>query len=364
MAAGLLAAMPDPARALPPEPASFHAAAAATPLGIGSGASREAWAAAAALSRGITLSLYAAPREGDWGLSMDERWIDAIAKAGFRSVRIPVRWSNNAAAGPDARLDEVFARRIDRLVDAFLAQGLVVVLGMCNYSQFDGLPLLDGEFGVADEAVQLRFVNLWRQISRRHALRSGRLLFELYNNPHGTASSWNTLASAALTAIRQSDARRVVIVGPVGYGAGALPQLALPQDRHWMAVIHHGEPLRFVSQGRPWVEGADRWLGTTCCDAGQLKTMAHELDLAQAWSQRQRRPVWLGRFGAASAAPPDSRARYLRAMRDAAESRGIPWTHTDFAANFNVRGLPQDSGIYDVVKQRWHTPLLDALLGP
>jgi endoglucanase len=336
----------------------------ALPLASRPGASRGTWAAAAALSRGITLGVYAAPREGAWGLSMDERWIEAIAKAGFRSVRIPVRWSNHAAAAPDARLDEVFAQRIDRLVDAFLAQGLVVVLGMCNYNQFDGQPLLEGEFHVADDAVRPRFVNLWRQLARRHAGRSSNLLFELYATPQGSAPAWNALASQALAAIRQGDARRKVIVGPVDYSATMLPQLDLPPDRHWMAVIHHWEPRRFVSQGLPWREGSAQWLGTTCCDAGQRKVMAHALDLAQAWSTVQGRPVWLGGFGAASNAPADSRARFLRLMRDAAESRGISWAHTDLASNFNVRGLPEDAGIYDVVKRRWHAPLLDALLGP
>ena len=334
------------------------------PHGAGPGASRKAWADAAALSRGITLGVYAAPREGSWGLSMDERWIDAIAKAGFRSVRIPVRWSNYAAAGPDARLDEAFAQRIDRLVDAFLAHGIVVVLGMCSYSQFDGQPLQDAEFRVTDNAVRPRFVNMWRQLARRHAGRSNLLLFELYAIPRGTASAWNAQASEALAAIRQTDARRSVIIGPVDYSAAALPQLAVPHDRHWLAVIHHWEPRRFVSQGFPWHEGSDQWLGTTCCDAEQLKVMVHALDLAQAWSIGQGRPIWLGGFGASSNAPPDSRARYLRAMRDAAESRGIPWTHGDLAANFNVRGLPQEAGIYDVVNRRWHAPLLDALLRP
>ena len=131
-----------------------------------------------------------------------------------------------------------------------------------------------------------------------------------------------------------------------------------------MAVIQHWEPRRFVSQGLPWHEGSGQWLGTTCCDAEQQKVMEQALDLAQAWSTAQDRPVWLGGFGASSNAPADSRARFLRTMRDAAESRGIPWAHADLAANFNVRDLPQDTGIYDVVKQRWHGPLLDALLGP
>src|SRR5690349_22360861 len=63
------------------------------------GASRAAWAVAAALGRGVNYgNMLEAPREGDWGLSVREEFIDATAGAGFASVRLPVRWSNHAAA--------------------------------------------------------------------------------------------------------------------------------------------------------------------------------------------------------------------------------------------------------------------------
>lgn len=330
----------------------------------GQGASRQAWAAAAALSRGINLSVYAAPREGDWGLHMDPRWVDTLAKAGFRSVRLQVRWSNHAGTGLDAVLDESFARRIDALIDTLLARGMTVVLNTCFYSQFDGSPPEEGEEPVAPEAVRPRFIALWRQLAQRHARRSERLLFELYNAPRGDAQAWNALAAQAVATIRQSNPTRVIVLSPIASGAASLPQLVLPRDRHLIVSFHSREPREFTNQGLPWYPGADRWLGTPCCNAQQQQAMVHNLDLAKAWSDAQGYPVWLGSFGAASTAPMDSRARYLRAVRDAAEARGIAWTHVDFAANFNLREPPLDSGLYDVVKRRWHEPLREALLGP
>ncbi len=348
----------------PPPPSPGRDAAAVSPDPGVTGASREAWAAAAALSRGINLSVYAAPREGDWGLSMDERWIDAVAKAGFRSVRISVRWSNHAAAGPDALLEEVFARRIDQVVDAFLAHGMRVVLTACFYSQLDGQPLQEGERPVAPSVVQARFVNLWRQLSRRYAGRSDRLLFELYSAPRISAPDWNRLAGDTLKAIRADNPRRMVVLGPRGYDAQALAQLNLPHDDHLIVTIHNHEPRTFTSQGLPWFEGSDKWVGTPCCDAGQLEAMTQGLEVARAWSLRHRYPVWLGLFSATSGARLEDRARYLRAVRDAAEARGMAWAHADFPTNFNVRNPPQDAGLYDVVQRTWHPRLLDALLGP
>jgi endoglucanase len=338
--------------------------AAGLPLGDGPGASRKAWAAAAALSRGINLAVYAAPREGDWGLRMDDRWVDTLAKAGFRSVRLSVRWSNHAAASADATLDEAFARRIDRLVDALLARGLRVVVNMGFYSQLDGRPLEEGEMPVAQTAVRPRFVNLWRQLAKRYAGRSDRLLFELYNAPRGDAQAWNDLAASALAAIRKSSPERLVVVGPLFNEAAQLARLSLPRDGHLIVTIHNREPRQFTGQGSPWYPGSEKWLGTPCCDAQQRQALALNLDIAKAWSAEHRYPVWLGSFGAASTAPMPQRAHYLRAMRDAAQARGMSWAHADFAANFNVRDPPLDSGIYDVVRRRWHPSLLEALLGP
>lgn len=334
------------------------------PLGVERGASRKAWAAAAALSRGINLSVYAAPREGDWGLHMDPQWIDTLSQAGFRGVRLSVRWSNHASTDARAVLDEAFARRIDRIVDALLARGMHVVLNMSFYSQLNGWPLDEGEAAVATADIRPRFVNLWRQLAQRHAHRSDRLLFELYNAPQGSAQEWNRLAAEAVAAIRPSNPTRVIVVAPIGNAVRNLSQLRLPGDPHLLATFHEREPRSFTGQGLPWIVGAKEWLGTTCCDERQRSQVEASMDRAREWSERYRHPVWLGSFGATSMASMESRARYLRLVRDAAEVRGMSWAHTDFAANFNVREPPLDSGIYDVVNRRWHRSLLDALLGP
>jgi endoglucanase len=328
------------------------------------GASRKTFAIAAALSRGINLSVYAAPREGDWGLRMDDRWIDVLAKAGFRSIRISVRFSNHASLDASAQLDEAFAKRIDQVIDAFLVRDMMVVLNVAFYKQLDGRPPEEGELLVASDVVQQRFVNIWRQLAKRHANRSDRLLFELYNAPQGAAVNWNALLAKTVAAIRSHSKQRVIVVAPVLNAATALPELVLPADRYLMVTIHSREPRQFTYQGSPWVEGSEKWLGTPCCDATQKAQLAHNLELAKAWSDAHHYPVWLGLFGAASTAPMDSRARYLRAVREATQALGMSWAHIDFAANFNLRDPPLDSGIYNVVKRTWHAPLRDALLGP
>jgi endoglucanase len=56
---------------------------------------------------------------------------------------------------------------------------------------------------------------------------------------------------------------------------------------------------------------------------------------AAAWATRHRRPVIINEFGVLSfkAAPAD-RARWLRAVRTAAEQHCIGWTHWEYADGF------------------------------
>jgi hypothetical protein len=98
------------------------------------GASASATATAAALGRGVNFgNMLEAPSEGAWGLTVTDDFIDKAAAAGFKSVRLPVRWSNHASADAPFTIDAAFLSRVDGVVDKLLAKGLVVVLNMHHY---------------------------------------------------------------------------------------------------------------------------------------------------------------------------------------------------------------------------------------
>lgn len=328
--AGALATAPM-ARAQP-------APAAEAPLGTGRGASRQAWSAAAALSRGIRLAGFLQ------GSAVDAAAIDTIAKAGFRSVHLPVRW-------PDPP-DEAQARRIDAAIDAMLAQDLTVVLDLRPRKVAD--PRAAGEASAEAAWRRQHFVSLWRQVARRHAGRGPRLLFEVSLPADSVmpAEQCNALLAQALHAIRRSNPMRVVAVGwPDALG---LHRLALPVDRQLIVAIANTEPYRFTHQGVPSVAGAAAWRGTPCCSAQEQHLMALPLNLAQAWSQEHRYPVWIESFASSRLAPLSPRVHHARVMREAAEARGLAWTYGDFNA---------ESGIHDPASGGWQPAMLDALLG-
>lgn len=326
--------------------------------GSAPGASPEARAMAQAIGRGANFgNMLDAPSEGAWSIRVQDDFFDLVAAAGFQSVRLPVRFSNHAATTADATLDEVFAKRVDHVIDELLKRHLVVVLDMHHYRQLDGDKLDSGEAAVEPAVLQLRFLNLWKQIAERYRDRPANLVFELYNEPHGALNNtWNTLAARALSAVRQSNPTRVVVIGPTRWNsADALSSLVLPNDANLIVTVHNYQPFEFTHQGAEWANGAANWLGTRCCSASQQDQLRAPLALAAAWGVRNRYPIYLGEFGAYSKADMASRAAFTRLMRDEAEKRSMSWAYWEFGAGF---------GVYDPVARVWRLPIKDALLGP
>jgi endoglucanase len=324
------------------------------------GASERAQRLARQLDRGINLgNIFDAPAEGDWGLRWDPAWLPLFGEGGFtKALRLPVRWSNHASLDAEARIDAAFFARIDSVVDALLARGCTLLLNLHHYRQLDGDALDKGEHAVAPELVRPRFLAMWQQIAARYADRSERLLFEPYNEPHGTLEpQWNALLAEVHALIRKSNPERVLVVGPTLWNnATHLDRLRLPDDRHLIVTVHHYEPFAFTHQGASWVQPALP-LGVDCCSAAQLKAITEPLDIAQRYAQQSGYPVLVGEFGAYGAdgrVPDAARARYLRAMRDAMQARGLPWMAWEFASGF---------GVYDPLKKKFRSEIHQALYG-
>ena len=321
-------------------------------------ASASATATAAALGRGVNFgNMFEAPTEGAWGLTVTDDFIDKAAAAGFKSVRLPVRWSNHASAEAPFTIDAAFLSRIDAVVDRLLAKGLVVVLNMHHYRQLDGDALDAGERSVAASVLDVRFVMLWEQIAAHFQGRGNRLVFELYNEPHGRLDGepWNVLAARALPVVRRTNPDRIVVIGPTHWNnASDLQLLKVPNDANLIATLHDYSPFTFTHQGAEWVSPVLP-VGVTCCSAAQQAEMVAPLDVAKAWSAAKRYPVYVGEFGAYGKADDASRIAFNRTMRQAMESRGMPWAYWEFAAGF---------GVYDPVTLSFRQGLLDSLLGP
>lgn len=301
------------------------------------------------LGRGINLgNALEAPREGAWGLTLEAEFFERIKRAGFDSVRIPIRWSAHAQTSTPFKIDERFFQRVDWAIHEALQRGLVVVINMHHYDEIFQQP--------AEH--KARFLQLWEQISRRYQTQSDRLYFELLNEPHGqlTETMWNAYLRDALNVVRTTNRERMVLLGPGRWNKiSELPSLRLPpDDRRLIVTFHYYDPFHFTHQGASWVRDSERWLGTRWQGTDEEQQAIREsLEMAAEWAERENRPLYLGEFGAYGEADLDSRVRWTEFIRAEAERRGISWAYWEFGAGF---------GVLDRERNAWRAKLLTALI--
>lgn len=302
----------------------------------------------ALIGRGINLgNALEAPNEGDWGVVLQESYFREIKQAGFQSVRIPVRWSAHAQSSSPYTIDRSFFNRVEWAVNQALKNNLTAIVNIHHYKALYQNP----------QQEEARFLSLWQQIARRFQKFPAQLVFEILNEPHDrlTPQLWNVLADTALKVIRQSNPKRVVIIGTANWGSlSALNDLQLPQDSLLIFTFHYYSPFHFTHQGAEWVQGSDAWLGTTWNGTpDETQAIRSDFDRVKNWAESHHVPVFMGEFGAYSKADMDSRVRWTSFVAREAEKRGFSWAYWEFCSGF---------GAYDANTNQWRPELLHALI--
>lgn len=301
------------------------------------------------LGRGINLgNALEAPSEGEWGIYIEDEYFPIISKAGFDSVRIPIKWSSHSLDEAPYTIDEEFFERIDTLVNLAIENDLAVVI---NIHHFD-------EMMVDPQGTEARFLALWSQIAERYQEYPELLFFEILNEPHNQLvdSVWNRQWQAAFEVIRASNPTRPVIIGPTNWNSiDELGSLKIPEDvSNLIATFHYYSPFEFTHQGAEWSDNSAEWLGTEWVGSeSEMRSIRRDFDSAQKWSERNNVPVYMGEFGAYERADMPSRQRWTTFMVAEAEARGFAFAYWEFAAGF---------GAYDKSSAEWVPELFGALI--
>lgn len=224
--------------------------------------------------------------------------IDAYYARGFRTVRIPVTWTEDVGgttlANPETGQVDRSSTRLAELiavVDYALAQpGLYVVINAHHESRLK-------DSGDADVLARL-----WSDIGDLFGSRDGRLLFEILNEPHLSnkepmlPETLREITGRAYAVIRREDPARIVIIGGNQWFGAHEMALTWPDldavggghDRYVMATFHHYSPWEFNGDNQG--DYADRWTDDDI--ASPMQVMAE-----WATSTGSGMPVFIGEWG-------------------------------------------------------------------
>ena len=328
---------------------------------------RTAFARVQHLKHGINASEWFAQHASDYSAAFTGRYTDEadialMAKLGFDNVRlsidpVPLEQSMNHWGSSNGD----FLARLDRAVDAMLANGLAVQIDIHPEEPYKQAVKNDNE-GVE------RFVMLWRRLAAHYSNRDPeKVFFEVMNEPEvHDPYRWAGIQAAAAEAIREVASKHTIIATGPNWSdiIDLLAQHPLP-DGNIIYNFHFYEPNQFTHQGASWSnpyliythgiaypadessmnevlkqvpDFADRFaLERYWLDHWDAHRIRLEIDAAAAWGKTYNVPLICNEFGAyRRVTDPASRMNWIHDVRTALEADSIGWTMWDYRGGFGV----------------------------
>ena len=192
--------------------------------------------------------------DSSWGNYIRDYDFPFIKKAGFNSVRIPVRWQRNS----DYTTHTVDQRRLDGVkedIQLAIDQGLVVIVNFHHYVQLNCAG--GGGQGctydsTAYETEKTHFLGMWAQVAQEmDAFPDSMLVLEILNEPTiSDADRVDKLMNDAYQVIRSVTKTKTIMFE--SYHSAKFEELNilhLPADGNIIYSGHYYEPYGFSHQG-------------------------------------------------------------------------------------------------------------------
>ncbi len=278
--------------------------------------------------------------ETAWGnVPVTKEVFEAVAAAGFKTVRIPVSWYEHM--DENNKIDVAFKYRVREVVDMALDQGLYVILN--NHHENFIKPSYSRE-----EPSKKKLVDLWTQVAEEFADYDQRLLFESMNEPRlkDTDEEWtagkeesrevvNRLNEAFIEAVRNSgenNKKRYLLIP--AYASSSKPEalkgMRIPDDDNYLMVSVHGYlPHKFTDNSR----------NTQIWDKHDAELTGEILELQKNLKEvflDKRIPVVISEFGCQEKESEEERLKWLAFYVEPLAQMGIPCIWWDDGGDYKI----------------------------
>jgi len=309
------------------------------------------------------LDLFTIHSEGNFA-ETDFQW---IAEWGFDFVRIPSCYTLWIKDNDPFKIDESQLVKVDRVIHLGEKYGIHVCLNFHRAPGFSVNPERKEPFNLwKDQEALLAFRLHWETFTKRyHGIPSDRLSFNLVNEPTNPTDDFMTRADhervmrSTVTAIRNIDPLRLIILDGLSWGNDPLPELIdLQVAQSCRAYL----PMGISHYKAPWVGGENfpepTWPGALHGDQSWNRQALETHYEKWADITRQGIGVHCGEGGAYSYTPHTQFLSWWKDVLEILTSYNIGYALWNFRGSFGVL----DSNRADVAYEDWHGHLLDRQL--
>jgi aryl-phospho-beta-D-glucosidase BglC (GH1 family) len=278
-------------------------------------------------SRGINFgnAMEATCGVGCWGTPPSQAMVNAVAAAGFNTVRLPCAWMTHS--NRKGTIDATYMAQVQQLVDWCVAKGLYVVIN----DHWDNGWFENDKFSSYSSRLNSKMQTMWTQIANQFKNYDGHVLFACANEPNASTAAQTAVLYQYfqnwVTYVRATGGnnatRWLIVQAPSASIDNATNWVTMPTDpaHRVMLEAHFYDPYQFSQ-----MEGDQSWgamyyfwgaayhttgLANRNAAWGEEDYQNAELDKARAFVDRGY-PVLCGEWRAApKRSEPDLTGQYI-----------------------------------------------------
>ncbi len=260
--------------------------------------------------------------------------------AGFKTLRLPVTWTDHIGAGPSYTIDSAWMAKVKQTAQWAVDAGMYVFLNTHHEADGNGGWVTFPSSTSAAQGVAAEVSAVWSQIATAFQTFDSRLMFECFNEPNEAGGGNTTTAQtdlnmyleACFKAIRDTggaNASRIVMIQPVGAspiqsGIQSMQKVSFINDPNLIISLHTYFPTNFGLSTTPYAWGSSSdytamqnsiaqqirvWLPTQVVIIGEWGSQgaqatanraAHALAYAQDTTTAGLVPIWWDNGGSGS----------------------------------------------------------------